>query len=104
RNGACVAQVSLDASKAIVPATIAGAEVSYAILKAQPFERKLACCADRALLSDDTARSVLKAAIVSDLSEEQQALRRFDWSGPIPEPTLLEHTPRLCAFVARASA
>ena len=109
RNTTCIQHCGYPDSPALQPAAISSPNVMYCIHKASPFARKLEFMKNEGLLSSTEwqitkdgftqAFHSIGAAIVSDLVEEQVALRRCLWCGPGMQLTLLEHCPRLCAFV-----
>lgn len=90
---------------AISPQLINSREMCYTILKAMPPHEKLHYLRHDTKFyeSDAMHYDCLRAALLSDVLEEQASLRRVVWSGPIADSHLLNHSPLLCAVVAAAA-
>jgi len=102
RNGSSLSQFTLPKDAKVTPELISSEPMLFTVLKAERFANKLEKSRDLRFLEFGMNYNALRAAIISDLTEEQASIRRFQWSGPIPEPTLLEHVPNFCAFVGYA--
>jgi hypothetical protein len=84
---------------AITPEAIVSLPMIYTLLKAQPLQQKLLYLQKHGFVeAHDDNLIALQRCIVSDIIEEQFALRRVEWSGKLLDCNLLEHCPTLCAF------
>ena len=86
----------------ILPQTIVSLPMIYTVLKAMPPRQKMEYLARPEYVAEHGDNyEAIRAAIVSDIIEEQCSLRREVWSGQIVDERLLEHAPVLCAFIAQ---
>lgn len=74
--------------------------LGFPVVKAMPFDRKLEVVQDETYHERPFATDNVIAALVSDLTEEQQGLRRMQWSDRVGDKNILDHCGRLCAFAA----
>ena len=98
RNGSTIQ--CLETPDTITGEQIVSLQTTYTILKALPMAEKLKYLQKPGFIESHPDNALaLEAAIVSDIAEEQSALRRFEWSGRILDSTVLEHLPVLGSFV-----
>lgn len=82
---------------------IASRQVLYGSLKATPLWRRLEMMADDTQINSmPDMFGALVASVLSDLAEEQVALRRHNFSWPIKQSEVICHASLLCCFAVAA--